>query len=50
LAKEDFDWRHREITLREKVQLRFERLLFRDKFRFDKEIFEKIDLGDMNVL
>lgn len=33
----------------EVLENRFQRLLFKDRFQFDKELFEKVDVGKVNV-
>lgn len=49
VAQEDYDYRHREVTLKEKVHDRFDRLLMREKFKFNREMFEEVEQGDVNV-
>ena len=49
VTQDDYDFRHREVTLKEKVEERFQRLLLREKFKFDREMFEEVDQGDINV-
>lgn len=49
LAQEEYDHTHREVQLRELVAQQYDTLLFKDKFRFDLEVFKELDLGETRV-